>query len=104
MDDSLNSNQLDRFFSNIIRRRNAVIERINFIGNTGYITIFSNELITLVVNINTVIQDNRGRNISARSLRRGMVVDAVFSAMMTRSIPPQSRAYKITVVDGPIKS
>lgn len=28
-----------------------------------------------------------------------MIVDAVFSAAMTRSIPPQARAFSITVID-----
>jgi hypothetical protein len=31
-------------------------------------------------------------------LREGMVVDTEFSSAMTFSIPPQARAYRITVV------
>lgn len=77
--------------------------------NTGYVTIshgvlgdfatINMVLVTLVVSQNTVIQDRRGRNTNLRDLREGMVVDAVFSANMTFSIPPQARAYRITVAE-----
>jgi hypothetical protein len=55
-------------------------------------------LVTLLVDRNTIIRNRRGQRISVRDLSVGNVVDAEFSAAMTRSIPPQSRAYRITVV------
>ena len=57
------------------------------------------ELVTLIVSGNTVIQDSSGRNMSLSDLREGMVVDAEFSSAMTFSVPPQSRAFRIIVVN-----
>lgn len=39
-----------------------------------------------------------GRRLRFSDLEVGMVVDASFSAMMTRSLPPQSRAFRIIVL------
>ncbi len=88
----------------------AVIEEINRNGNTTFVTIAYNEcercrgderIVRLVVSGNTVICDERGRNIRIRELERGMVVDVVFSAAMTRSIPPQAQAFSIRVKSRP---
>jgi hypothetical protein len=57
------------------------------------------ELVTLVIGSDTVIRDRSGRNLRMSDLREGMVVDAEFSSAMTFSIPPQARAYRITVVN-----
>lgn len=105
--DSNRPNRRDRP-GNSMRAQNATIEEIRITRDTGYVTIsygvqrdfnaINMEIVTLIVSRNTIIQDRRGRNISVRDLREGMVVDAVFSQAMTRSIPPQSRAYRITVV------
>ena len=57
------------------------------------------EVVTLVVSRDTVIRDQFGQGMTFRDLREGMMIDAEFSAAMTRSMPPQSRAYRITVIN-----
>lgn len=110
MDKNLSSTQTGRLPNrNVIRAEAAIIEEVRITRNMGYVTIsygipdrfntINMELVTLVVNQNTIIQDNRRRNLRLRDLRKGMVVDAVFSAAMTFSIPPQARAYRITVIE-----
>ncbi len=109
MSEKLGSNQIRRPPNrNVIRADDATIEDIRITGNTGYVTIsygvrggfnmINMELVTLIVNQDTVLQDRRGRNISLWDLRKGMIVNAVFSATMTFSQPPQARAYRITVM------
>lgn len=93
---------------NVIRAENAFIEEINIVNRTAYVTISyglsgdfntnSMELVTLLVGWDTDIMDQFGQSMSIRDLREGMRVDAVFSSAMTRSIPPQSKAYRITVI------
>ena len=93
---------------NTITAENAFIEDINIDNRTAYVTIsygvlgdfntINMEIVTLIVGRDTVIMDQLGQSMSIRDLREGMRVDAVFSAAMTRSIPPQSRAYRITVI------
>lgn len=99
----------------MIRRRNdvifvqdAIIEEVVIDNRTGFVTISYGvmgdrcmvymQLVTLVVGRDTVIRNQFGQNLSLRDLREGMIVDAEFSSAMTRSIPPQSRAYRITVI------
>ncbi|MFA9466105.1 MAG: hypothetical protein ACERKN_17635 [Velocimicrobium sp.] len=92
---------------NIIRVEDAFIEEILTNNRTCYVTIsygvmddFSRihmELLTLIVNQNTVIRNQFGQNLSCRELREGMIIDAEFSSAMTRSIPPQANAYRIIV-------
>lgn len=92
----------------VISTRDSIIEEIRINRNTGYVTIsygvigdynvIHMELVTLVVTSNTIIRDRSGRNMSLMKLREGMVVDTEFSSAMTMSIPPQARAYTITVV------
>ncbi|MDF2474237.1 MAG: hypothetical protein K0R21_2019 [Anaerocolumna sp.] len=90
-----------------IRVQDAIIEEINFIDRIGHVTIsygipgdfnmIHMELVTLIVSQDTVIRNESGRSLSMRDLREGMLVDAVFSSAMTMSIPPQARAFRITV-------
>lgn len=54
--------------------------------------------IVLVIGNNTVILNESGKRISARELQTGMVINATFSAAMTRSIPPQATAFEIQVI------
>ena len=91
---------------NVIRVFSAVIEEISRDRNVTLVTIAYNECIgcpgpgntvRLVVNRDTDIRDERGRNIRADELERGMTVDASFSSAMTRSIPPQAQAYFLRV-------
>lgn len=103
------------FFINDILRRNmavnvegAIIEEIFHDGATSFVTIsygvlgpfntINMELVRLVVDRNTIIRDRRGRRIDARDLKVGNLVDASFSSAMTRSLPPQARAFMIRVV------
>jgi hypothetical protein len=95
--------------NNVITAENALIESINRDRQTGYVTIsygvmgdfnmIHMQVVTLVVGRDTIIRDQFGQPLSLRDLREGMTVDAEFSAAMTRSIPPQSRAFRITVID-----
>lgn len=93
-----------------IRVSDAVIEEINRNGNATFVTIVYNDcercrgpekIVRLVVNRDTIIRDERGRNIRPGELERGMVVAAIFSSAMTRSIPPQSQAFSIRVKSRP---
>ena len=95
--------------NDVIFADNAIIEGINVDNRTGYVTISYGvmgefcmvhiNLVTLIVSQNTIILDQFGQNLSLRDLREGMIVDAEFSSAMTRSMPPQSRAYRITVIN-----
>ena len=88
------------------RVSSAVIREISRERNTTFVTIaYTNcigcarpsDTVRLVVNEDTVIQNERGRNIRAGELERGMTVNAAFSSAMTRSIPPQAQAFFIRV-------
>lgn len=98
--DSFNSSQSPN--RNVIRVFSAVIEEIFRDRNATFVTIAydnnrSRSLVRLVVNQETAIYDERGRNIRAAELARGMTVDASFSSAMTRSNPPQAQAFFIRV-------
>ncbi|WP_245157097.1 hypothetical protein [Anaerovorax sp. IOR16] len=94
--------------SNTMQIENAVISSIFIQNGTGYVTItydsVENDQVTdenfliLLVGRNTVIRDQFGRRIGLRNLKEDMVINAVFSSAMTRSNPPQARAYRINVV------
>lgn len=93
---------------NVVFADNALIEEIVTDNRTGYVTIsyevmgnycmINVNVVTLIVNRNTIIRDQFGNNLSMRDLREGMTVDAEFSSAMTRSIPPQATAFRITVI------
>ena len=109
MDNFGNYNPFPNPNRNVLRVFSAVIEEISRDRNTTLVTVAYNDCIgcgrssgsvRLVVNQDTTIQDERGRNIRAGELRRGMSVDASFSSAMTRSIPPQSQAFFIRIVRG----
>lgn len=77
-------------------------------GRTGYIVIAfgvsdENNMsymqeIRLNVGNNTIIIDEKGISLNLYDIEEGMHVNADFSAAMTRSIPPQSNAYRIVVL------
>lgn len=87
---------------------NALVEEVFVRDNTsGYVLIsyadrapngitFINTL-RLNVNRNTLIFNGVGRRLRISDIHRGMWVDAAFSPVMTRSIPPQSNAFLIVV-------
>lgn len=53
--------------------------------------------VTLVVGKDTRIQDESGEKKTIEDLREGMRIDASASSRMTRSLPPQTAAYKIRI-------
>lgn len=110
MDDFNNVSFSDR---NRIRVTDAVILQISKDRGTTFVTIEytdcptcrrqnPNQRVTLIVNRDTRIRNERGRNTPASSLEPGMVVDAVFSEAMTRSLPPQAQAFEIRIKSTPL--
>ena len=106
MDTFDNLNPLSMPNRNVIRVFSAVIQNISRERNNTLVTITYNNCVgcaassgtvRLVVNRDTVIHDERGRDMRAGELERGMTVDANFSSAMTRSIPPQAQAFYIRV-------
>ena len=77
-------------------------------NGTGHVTIsygrrsnnrtVRRQMVTLIVGRDTRMRDQFGNRIGFRNLREGMVVNARFSSVMTRSNPPQARAFSITIV------
>lgn len=86
----------------------AVINSIFTNNRTGYVTItygitntnqtIHGNVVTLVIGENTRMRDQFGNKIGLRNLKEDMVINARFSSVMTRSNPPQSRAYHIVVI------
>lgn len=96
-----------------IRVTDAVIREIFRDRGTTFVTIEYNDCstcrnqnpnqrVTLILNRDTRIRNERGRTISASDLEPGMIIDAVFSEAMTRSIPPQAQAFEIRVKNTPL--
>lgn len=95
--------------SNVITAEHAIIESINRSRQESYVTIsyevmgdfnrVNTQTVTLIVGRDALIRDQFGQPMSIRDLREGMTVNAEFSAAMTRSIPPQSRAFAITAIE-----
>lgn len=100
MDDNFSRNTM-------LHLTNGLIETIDTDRNNTLVTVSYTDCVNcnrreqtvrLVVGHNTVIFDESGRRINSGELRTGMLIDATFSAAMTRSIPPQATAYMIRVV------
>ncbi len=95
--------------NNVVEIQEALIEDIFIDNRTGYVTISYGvmgdfnitqmELIVLVVSQDTIIQNQCGEDMSMRELREGMIINAEISSAMTRSMPPQSRAFRITLME-----
>lgn len=96
---------------NIIRIDNALVEDVSYSNRgTGYILVSyavpeSNQMVSiqtlrLNINRNTVILNSFGQSMCLCNIHAGMWINAVFSSAMTRSIPPQSNAFLITVRRG----
>lgn len=92
----------------VINVFNAVIDDIYSDQRNRFVTISYNECVrcvnnvnrvTLIVDNNTLIIDQWGNTITANRLRRGMNINASFSTVMTRSIPPQTVAYTIQLLN-----
>lgn len=89
---------------------NAMVLEVRTDRGTTFVTIeYSDnnsprrQQLVLVVGRDTVVLSVNNRNMAARNLEPGMIVDATFSQAMTRSIPPQAQAFSIRVrsVPGP---
>jgi len=94
---------------NVMRVENAIIEEVHANNKkTGYILISyqvpdqedQNKFDQIRLNIgrNTMIISEYGEAMDLNDLNNGMRIDAEFSSAMTRSIPPQSNAYRIIVL------
>lgn len=105
------SNNEERNINTLQRVRtveNAVINSITGNLGVGYVTIqygimdrnrmIHMHVVTLIVGRDTRIIDQFGNRTNIRNLKVGMVINARFSSVMTRSNPPLARAYNITVV------
>jgi hypothetical protein len=95
---------------NVIHVDSAIIEEVVVdTARTGYILITIGESdenniiymqeIRLNIGENTIIIDENGISLNLDDLDEGMRIDADFSSAMTRSIPPQSSAYRIVVLE-----
>lgn len=62
------------------------------------------ELLRLIITTNTVILDSSGSPTDSSAIHKGMYIDAIYSPVMTRSIPPQSNAFLIIVKDDHLSS
>lgn len=91
---------------------NGTIEELFSERGTTYVTVTytdrrsgrrSEQTVRLVVSSRTVILNANGAPVPPSSLRVGMVINATASSAMTRSIPPQTAAYVITIVRGPMR-
>ncbi len=90
----------------ILRIENALVEDV-FTSNsrTGHVLVsyaapgrnemINIELLQLNVDWDTILVNQFGDSISLCTVRKGMWVNADFSAAMTRSIPPQTKAFRI---------
>lgn len=96
--------------NNILHFSRGTIEEITSEGNNLLVTVSytecrncnqSEEKIRLVVGNHTVVVDESGYRVSENALVEGMVINANYSATMTRSIPPQAVAYLIRIVSRP---
>ena len=94
---------------NIIHVENALIEEVaTDTGKRGYVLISfqagddNNMIYMQEVRLNvaeeTIIIDEEGRPLNLYAFKEGMRIDADISAAMTRSIPPQSYAYRIVML------
>ena len=93
---------------NLLRINNAFVEEVFCFRNTeGYMLVsysvpgenntVSIQNIQLNFNRGTVILNPLGRRICQCCVQAGMWVNVVFSAQMTRSIPPQSNVFFVAV-------
>lgn len=93
---------------NMMRAENALVEEVSISSqNTGSILISyavttQNSLqivekLQLNIGRNTILTNANIRPIRLSDIQKGMRIDAAFSPVMTRSIPPQSSAFAIVV-------
>lgn len=100
---------MDDFFpeNTTVTISNGRIETIDHQRNNTLVTVsYTNprkhsrerQTVRLVVNNRTLLLDENGHTIPVRALETDMIVNAIISAAMTRSIPPQATAFLIQIV------
>lgn len=91
----------------VINVFDATINDVRTDRNTTFVTISYRNcrdcperdgIVTLIVDRDTIIRNERGNSVRASELERGMIINASFSSAMTRSIPPQAQAFFIIIV------
>jgi hypothetical protein len=93
---------------NVMRVQNALVEEVVTNNRTSGFIVISHavrggnnlihiELLRLNVGRDTIIINQFGERACLCDIRKGMFIDAEFSAAMTRSIPPQSNAFRIVI-------
>lgn len=98
-------------YGNFIQVNSALVEEVYTPNSrTGYLLISYvypgekemtyQELVQLNVDWNTILINQYGDSISLCSIIKGDRVNATFSKLMTKSIPPQSNAYRIIALMG----
>ncbi len=107
MDDVVSANEM--FNDRGIVAEEAVVEEVTTAGRDTFILISyrnhnncrrrGRNMVRLLVTSNTRIISEDGSKLCAGDIFEGMIVNAVFSERMTRSMPPQSVAYSIEIVD-----
>lgn len=94
----------------VIHVENALIEEVRVENESrGYVLVSlklydDNNIkymqeVRLNVGDDTIIIDEKGRMLNLYDVEKGMQIDTDISSLMTRSIPPQSYAYRIVVLD-----
>lgn len=113
MDNLTGTNRLDSTERNndVIRIQDGVIEDTFMHNRVGYVSVSYGVMgdfnmihvtfVTLIVNADTRIQNEAGRNMTFSDLRVGMRINAIISSRMTMSYPPQAVAIQITVLNQP---
>lgn len=96
---------------NLMRIENALVEEA-FCSNpaNGYLIVSYSQpdetnrnfiqTLRLNLNRNTVVMNTSGQRLCLCCVREGMLINALFSSRMTRSIPPQSNALFLLVQRG----
>lgn len=83
----------------IIRVRESLHVKVSY-ETSGKFEIKGVSIVILIVDRSTIIINRSGKRFLAGSLREGMRINAVVSERMTRSNPPQTQAYRITILSG----
>ncbi len=95
------------------RISNATIEEISQDRNNMLVTVVyrdrrnnrgEEQRIQMVVSPATVVVNMNGTRANEADLKVGMVVNAILSNSMTRSIPPQAEAFFVEIVRGEMES
>lgn len=72
----------------------ATVTYRNRVGNRR-----DEQTVRMVVNPRTIVLNENSAPVRASRLQEGMIINAVISSVMTRSIPPQAVAYIVEIVD-----